>query len=526
MKPKYKYQRSSGVLLPVTALHGPYGVGVLGKEAREFIDFLCEAQFTIWQVLPVEQVGSCFSPYKCISTYAGEPILIDPRALWEMGLVASKDLEERSDGLCEGNADFALVREKQWTLLRTAFSNLKGEPYVEYNPPWLENYALYMALKTRYEDKPWFQWPDADVRAFDAAAVALAKKELAEDIKFYKFVQWLFSVQWTGLKEYATSRGISIMGDLPIYVSEDSVDVWSRRELFDADTEGVFLKIGGAPPDYFNLDGQLWGNPIYNWELLEKEGFSWWIDRVRASLGRYDLLRLDNFRGLESYWSNPADAKTAREGKWVKGPGMKLINALTGALGELPIVAEDLGDVTVAVVELLRESGFRGMRVLQFGFGYLPDEMHVPHSFTENCIAYTGTHDNTTMLAWLFDLGYEEREQVLFYYGFNGDWTAGGPNCAIMKCIIRGLFTSAASITIVPIQDLLGYGADTRTNVPGSAEGNWAFRMRTGVLSEIDAGFYRALNKATGRTIEPEPEVEPEVEAEPEVQVTGCSENT
>ena len=499
MKPKYKYPRSSGVLLSVTMLSGPFGIGVLGEEAFEFIDFLSRAGFHAWQVLPVEQTSESFSPYKCVSAYAGEPMLIDPRMLLEMKLITDEELAERSRGMNADFVDYEIVLEKQMALLRAAFSRLpnKNKPYSGYDPFWLDDYALYMALKGRFGNDPWYEWPDKALRSHNAQAVKKAREELSEEIEFNKFVQWLFDKQWHRLKDYATERGVSIIGDMPIYVSEDSVEVWGRRKLFDADTEGNFLEVGGAPPDYFNPDGQNWGNPVYNWKLMQKEGYKWWVKRLKTTIERYDLLRLDHFRGFESYWSIPSDAESAREGKWVKGPGLPLFEALKEALGDLPVIAEDLGDIDEAVVNLLKDTGFRGMRVLQFGF--MGDELHLPHNYTEYCVVYTGTHDNTPLLAWIFELAPEDRERALFYIGFDGDWTVGGPNCAINTAWIRTLFASPASLVVIPAQDLLGYGADTRTNIPGTPTGNWRFRLQKGAIDDIDAGYYAVLNKFTCR---------------------------
>ena len=497
MQLRHDFPRSSGVLLPVSMLHGPFGIGVIGEEALEFIDFLSASGFHAWQILPVENTGTCFSPYKCVSAFAGEPMLIDPRMLLDMGLITAGELSSRVKGVSDDHIDYELVREKQWRLLRAAFSRLEGKPYSKFKPFWLSNYSLFMALKHRFGDTPWFVWPDEDLRSHNPPALRRASEELSDEIAFHCFVQWLFNEQWTKLKEYAAKHGISIIGDMPIYVSEDSAEVWSRRVLFSADSDGTFKAIGGVPPDYFNPDGQLWGNPIYNWSLMKKEGYKWWITRIKAVLERYDIIRLDHFRGFESYWRIPADAVSAKEGEWVKGPGMSLFRVLEEALGELPLIAEDLGDIDDDVKNLLKDSGFRGMSVLQFGF--LGDESHLPHSFNKYSIAYTGTHDNTTLLAWMFELSPEDRQRALFYLGFEGDWSAGGPNCAINKAWIRALFMSTASLVIIPIQDMLGYGADARTNIPGTPEGNWRFRIRAGALGEIDAGFYAKLNKAYGR---------------------------
>jgi len=475
-------------------LNGPFGIGVIGTEAMAFINFLSECGFHAWQILPVEHLGMCGSPYKSISAFAGEPMLIDPRMLYNMGLVTGDELAERAEGMNNDYVDYKLVREKQWALLRKAFSRLEGAPYSGYRPFWLENYALYMALKNRFDEAPWYEWPDADLRGRNTEAINRAKEELRDEIDFYRFVQWIFGKQWRLLRKHAAECAISIIGDLPIYVSEDSAEVWSRRTLFDADADGNFCAVGGAPPDYFNPDGQLWGNPVYNWQHMERNGFRWWINRVKAALKRYDIIRLDHFRGFESYWRIPAGAGTAREGKWVKGPGIALFRALEESLGDLPIIAEDLGVIDEAVENLLRETGFRGMRVLQFGF--MGDDWHLPHRYSEDCVAYTGTHDNTTMLAWIYELSPKARERALFYVGYEGDWAAGGPNCGINKTWIRTLFMSAASLVIVPIQDMLGYGADTRTNIPGTPEGNWSFRVHAEALTQIDKKFYTAMSKA------------------------------
>jgi len=478
-------------------LHGPFGIGVIGKEAMEFIDFLSNADFHVWQVLPVEHTDLCASPYKCVSAFAGEPMLIDPRMLLEMGLITQDELSERTAGVSDNQVDYELVRKKQWIILQKAFERLDGKPYSDFNPFWLENYALYMAIKYLFAGEPWYEWPDKDLRSFDKDALKRAAEDLSDIVDFHKFVQWLFHVQWTKLKEYATEHDVSIIGDMPIYVSEDSAEVWSKRSLFDADSEGNFLAVGGAPPDYFNPDGQLWGNPAYNWDLMRDDGYEWWVNRVRSALGRYDMIRLDHFRGYESYWRIPVEAASAREGMWAKGPGIPFFRTLEQELGNLPIIAEDLGVIDEDVEALLMESGYRGMRVLQFGF--LGDARHLPYNYSENCIAYTGTHDNTTLLAWLFELAPADREQALLYLGFDGDWTTGGPNSEIIRAWIRALYMSAASLVIIPIQDLLGYGADTRTNIPGRPKGNWRFRIHPDALRQIDAGYYATLNRQFSR---------------------------
>ena len=500
-----KFPRSSGILMPITSLHGPFGIGVLGSEAYEFIDFLRDAGFHAWQILPVEHAGMCNSPYKCISAFAGEPMLIDPRMLLEMNLVSEEDIYERKSEVNDFFVEYDIVRESQWKLLRTAFSRINDSndshavSFKEFNPFWLDEYALFMSIRQQFELKPWYDWTDDGLRSHDKTSIKEFRENNLNELEFHRFVQWIFDIQWRKLREYASECGVSLIGDMPIYVSENSVDVWSRRELFDADANGNFAAIGGVPPDYFTPDGQCWGNPIYNWKLLEKEGYTWWINRLTAVLSRYDVVRLDHFRAFDSYWRIPGGSETARNGKWMPGPGMSLFKALKKALGDLSltVIAEDLGIIDSEVEELLKETELRGMRVLQFGF--LGDPLHLPHNFPEESVAYTGTHDNTTLLAWIFALDAEDRKKALFYNGFEGDWYIGGPNCEIVKSWMRTLFMTSSSLAIVPIQDLLGYGQDTRINTPGVPSGNWRFRIREGVLRDIDINFYRELHKTYER---------------------------
>jgi len=505
MKKHDFYPRAAGVLLPVTMLSGPFGIGTLGKEARIFIDFLVSCGFHGWQVLPVESTGSCFSPYNCISAFAGEPMLIDPYMLLDMELVSHDDINERMNGISEDFVDYPKVLEKQWALLQKAYAcalhkcapDGVGElPHNNFTKPWLENYALYMAIKERFDGEPWQKWPQ-ELRDFEKSAIKAAKIKLSKEIDFFKFVQWLFDKAWTDVKSYANSREIQIIGDLPFYVSEDSVEVWSQRELFEVNSDGSFAAVGGAPPDYYNPEGQLWGNPVYDLKKMKSEGYKWWVARMRAALSRYDVVRLDHFRGFERYWRIPADALTAIDGKWVKGPGAALFKALYEKFGDLPIIAEDLGTIDEKVDALRNKFGLRGMKVLQFANA--SDDIHLPHNYTGDTVAFTGTHDNTTLFAWHGGLDDETRNWAADYVGFEGDLNAGGPNCAINKAWIRMLYMSGASLVIIPIQDLLGYGADTRTNIPGTKAGNWRFRIRSGALSEIDSGYYYHLGKLAFR---------------------------
>jgi len=384
-------------------------------------------------------------------------------------------------------------------MLRTAFSRRTDDSYKNFKPFWLNDYALFISLKYHNNLEAWYKWEDKGARSHDESTLRKYRKLLSEDIEYHKFVQWLFDIQWKKLRSYAKERKISIIGDMPIYLADDSAEIWSNREMFNADENGKFASIGGVPPDYFSPNGQLWGSPIYNWDLMAKDNYKWWIGRLKASLSRYDVVRLDHFRGFESYWSVPGGSKTAKRGKWIKGPGMSLFKALEESLGDLSlsIIAEDLGAIGKDVVKLINDSGFRCMRVLQFGFDDIGE--HLPHNFPEESTAYTGTHDNTTLLAWIYELTHEDRKKALFYTNFNGDWTVGGPNCPVIKSWMHTLFMTCSSIAIVPIQDLLGYGEDARTNTPGTSSGNWRFRIRTGVLDDIDTGFYKTLHEVYQR---------------------------
>jgi 4-alpha-glucanotransferase len=385
-------------------------------------------------------------------------------------------------------------------LLRAAFSRLSErvrEDVVRYNPFWLEDYALFMAIKEQYDLSPWYDWPDEALKRCAPQALERARREHRSMIMFYRFVQWAFEAQWKEFKAYANGKGVKLVGDIPFYVSEDSAEVWSRREMFATGDDGEFLAVAGAPPDYFNPDGQLWGNPLYDWEYMDKEGYTWWTGRVQSALEHNDFVRLDHFRGFESFWSIPAGSKSAKAGAWVKGPGIKPFQAMKKALGEIAVIAEDLGFIGPEVEALLADTGFPGMGVLQFAF--LGDDRHLPHRYGENHVAYTGTHDNTTLLAWMYEMQPEDRAKALFYCGYEGDWGRGGPNCGICRAWIRVLYMSKAYMVVVPIQDLLGYGADTRTNVPGSPEGNWRFRVTQESLDQIDVGYYKRLSAITDR---------------------------
>ena len=402
------FKRSSGVLAHVTSLPSPHGVGTMGRTACEFIDFLADAHQTYWQVLPLGHTGFGDSPYQCFSAAAGNPYLIDMDLLVEYGLLTVDEVRSGDFNASPDVADFEQLADTRWPLFRKAYSRVTPEmkaaiaDFTEENREWLPDYALFMALKEeKYHHAPVYMWPEKDVRDRRPEALARVTEELRGEIDFRIFLQYIFFKQWNALRAHAKEKGIQIIGDIPIYVSADSSDVWTHPELFKLKPDLSPKLVAGVPPDYYSATGQLWGNPVYNWAAHKKTGYAWWIGRVRHALGLYDLLRIDHFRAFDTYWAIPADATTAREGKWEQGPGMALFRALEDALGELPIVAEDLGLLFDSVRRLLADSGLPGMKVLLFAFDPGCDSEYLPHNHIPNCVVYPGTHDNTTLQDWL-----------------------------------------------------------------------------------------------------------------------------
>ena len=481
--------RKSGILLPVSSLPSPYGIGSFGKEAYQFIDFLSECRQSVWQVLPLNPTSYGDSPYQSPASMAGNPYFIDPETLLSEGLLTKEELKRAK--VPGKTVNYGYLFEHRYNLLRLAYSRFKRtnayERFLLAERGWLDDYALFMALKVKNSFAPWTSW-SAEEKTY-----AKARSEAglhAEEMDFWRFLQYEFFTQWARLRAYANKKGIKIIGDMPIYVAHDSMEVWRSPESFLLDEEGFPTVVAGCPPDAYSEDGQLWGNPLYDWDEMEKDGYKWWSDRIKHMAELFDAVRIDHFRGIESYWSIPAESKTAKEGKWIKGPGMNLVKAIKKAAGKkTQIIAEDLGDITPEVFELVKKSGFPGMRVFQFGFISNDNSTHLPHNYCENCVAYTGTHDNNTLLGYLWELDDATRMRMLEYCGHTGDWKDG------LKSIIRCMFASNASLVIMPIQDLLGYGSDTRVNTPGRAEGNWAYRITKDQLDSIDKGFFRKLNE-------------------------------
>ncbi len=476
--------RKSGVLMHISSLPGGYSVGSLGEEARHFVDRLAEGGFKIWQVLPVCIPDEYNSPYKSISSFALNPYFLDLPLLYARGLITKEELmceREASPYLAEyrrlGTTRLPLLRK---AARRASESGRKEiEKFIKEHRE-IDTACRFLALREANGGGAWQEWSVSEYSE--------------EELFFWQFVQFELYSQWMDLKRYANAIGVEIIGDIPIYVCEDSADTWSERENFLLDEKGYPKEVAGVPPDYFAKDGQLWGNPLYNYKEMEKDGFSWWKRRIGHALSMFDGVRIDHFRGFESFWSIPATAKTAKDGKYKKGPSKKIIKAIRETAGDKLIIAEDLGDICEDVIKLVEYSKFPGMRVFQFGFLSDGDSPHLPHNYPKNCVAYSGTHDNTTLLAYLYESGGETLKKVKDYCADSRCRTDDCP-----KEIIKTLLKSHADTVILPIQDILGYGADTRMNTPGTADGNWQYRITREQLDGIDMGEYAYFNKLFGR---------------------------
>ncbi len=475
--------RSCGILLHPTSLPGPSGVGDIGEAALEFVRFLAEARQGIWQVLPLGPIGKANSPYDSSSAFAGNPLLVAENWLVKHDLVSCDDIEP--DLISDDHVDFVAARARKDRVLKRAFERFterrpedmvrRLEEFRRRESSWLDDFALFNALTDYHEGASWWEWPEALTRR-DPDALAHARVEVHDAVRFHEFVQFLFDVQWHELRLRANHSGIRIMGDIPIYVSLDSSDVWANQRIFVLDEDCRPTVIAGVPPDYFSETGQLWGNPCYRWGELRRSGYRWWIERFRRTFSLTGMVRVDHFRAFEDGWQVPADETTAINGMWVPGPGSELFSEVRRALGKLPIVVEDLGMITDDVHELRRTLGYPGMKVLQFAFGDDNRNPYLPHNFEANTVVYTGTHDNNTTVGWYEGLEDSIRERVIKY--------AGGCNEGVNWALIRLAYLSVASTAIVPAQDLVGLGADSRMNTPGTVENNWAWRMKAGSLSD------------------------------------------
>ena len=492
------HQRESGILLHLSSLPGPYGTGCFGRDAIAFIDFLAAAGFSVWQVLPFSIPDEGGSPYKSISAFAGNPCFIDPEQLCAQNLITAKELESCRES-SPFSVDFTWLNAQRKALLHRAFLRCpeelrqKARQFAK-EQDWLPDFALYAALQQQ-TGKDWYDWEPA-LRDRQPKALEKARAALSEEIEEIYFVQYLFFMQWSAIKGYANRKGIEIIGDMPIYVSPESADLWSNRALFQLDGEGRLAKVAGVPPDFFSENGQKWGNPLYNWQEMEKDDFSWWRRRIQGALSLYDRVRIDHFRGLSAYWAVPFAAETAKEGEWLEGPGMKLFDRLFAEIAPTALIAEDLGIRDEGLEQLLEATGLPGMRVFQFAFPAQDQGLHLPHNIPENCLFYSGTHDNNTLLAYLWELTPDQRAQALDYCGFSGeDWQSGGAENAAIRAILKCIWRSPAKTVIAPVQDLLGYGGDTKMNRPGIAEGNWQFRLTEDGFSKLSAKTWRTINQ-------------------------------
>ena len=497
-------KRGAGVLMHIASLPGPFGIGVFGEEALAFAKQLKKQGMTYWQVLPFSYPGMGNSPYQSISAFAGNWLFIDPRRLMTKGLLTAEEVVSAEYNVNKWRIDYDYLRNDRERLLRKAFERADAKMKKEVQKfvkesTWLDDVALYLAIKDMYYGRPWWEWDDKKLRDYDAKALEPIRK--SDNYLFHAFVQYLFCTEWADIKKQINEMGISIVGDMPIYVSGDSADVWAKRDMFKMNkkkgAETVFEKVAGVPPDYFCEDGQFWGNPIYDWDKLKKTNFEWWMNRIAENYKLYDYVRIDHFRAFSSYWEIPADAKTAKEGQWVKGPGMAFFHEMDKVFGDSSrLFAEDLGEMTPDLVEFMKECGLPGMKVMQFAFNPNDDSFYLPHNFPKNCVAYTGTHDNNTLLGWLWEAPENERNECLKYCGFEGgNWGEGGTRSASCRAIIRTLWMSHADVAIIPIQDLLGYGGDTRMNTPGTPTGNWVIRFSNEDLAGIDNEWYYELSR-------------------------------
>ncbi len=491
--------RASGILLHPTSLPGPDGIGDLGPEAYRWIDFLDRTGTQFWQVLPLGPTGYGDSPYQCFSAFAGNPYLISATMLLDQGLLTKADLFDRPDFPNE-RVNYGPVIDWKIKFLNRSYKHFKRgsnksmiadfEIFQDQEAEWLESFGTFMALKQEHGNVAWSQWPET-FRKRNPETLETFKEKFAEVIEFQKYMQFLFRHQWQSVRDYAHNKGIRIIGDIPIFVAYDSADVWVNKELFYLNKDGLPEVVAGVPPDYFSETGQLWGNPLYNWNTHQENGYEWWIKRIQAVLNRVDFVRLDHFRGFEAYWEIPYGNKTAEEGKWVKGPGQDFFKAVKERLGELPIIAEDLGVITDAVIEMRDDFQLPGMKILQFAFAADPDDDFLPHNYPEKCVAYTGTHDNNTTRGWYDAAPEREKDLCRRYLARSGE--------DISWSMIRVLWRSTADWVLAPMQDFLGLGEWARMNYPGTPSGNWDWRIHPDAINESLVSRLYETNYLYGR---------------------------
>jgi 4-alpha-glucanotransferase len=490
-------RRRAGILLHPTSLASRHGIGDLGERADEWIEFLAAAGARLWQILPLGPLGYGASPYAALSAFAGNPLLISLDRLVDDGWLTAAEAAA-VPGSEAGPVDYRVVHQAKPAALALAHARFVASgrqpdayrAFVAREAGWLEDWALFAALREHFTDRPWTAWEPA-VRRRQPEALVAWRERLAQRIEYHRFVQWVFFEQWGRVRHLANTRGIQILGDLPIFVAHDSADVWARPEIFALDERGQPTVVAGVPPDLFSATGQRWGNPLYRWEVLAERGYDWWVERLRATLAMVDLVRIDHFRGFESYWEVPADEATAVKGVWRPGPGKAFFDAMERALGALPIVVEDLGLITPEVTALREALGYPGMRVLQFAFNNGPANPYLPFHYERSAVVYTGTHDNDTTVGWYAAAGEEERDLVRRYLGVSGTDIAWD--------LIRVALSSVAEVAVAPLQDLLSLGSEARMNVPGQLEGNWTWRVAPGALRPEVAARFRGLCHLYGR---------------------------
>lgn len=480
--------RSTGILLHISSLPSPYGIGTFGKTAFDFIDFLHHSNQTYWQILPLGHTSYGDSPYQTFSAFAYNPYFIDLDFLVNEGLITRDDI--RGTVYNERFVDYGVLYNERYEVLKKAFHrfDLNQKDYLAFiqkESSWLNDYALFMAIKGHFHGQAWSTW-DEEIRLRDEKALNHYQKLLKEEIEFYTFIQFKAYSQWNELKRYANQKGIKIIGDMPIYVAYDSSDVWANPKYFDLDQKGVPYHVAGVPPDNYSADGQLWGNPIYNWKLLKQENYSWWVNRVKSSMESYDMIRIDHFIGFVNYYQIPYGEETAKNGKWIKGPGYQLFKAIKEGVENVSIIAEDLGVVTPAVRNLLKKTKFPGMKLLQFGFYAKDDNEYLPHNYINNVVAYTGTHDNETTLQWFNSLSSEMRNYCLDYINHqNGSYT---------DSLIKATLATVADTAIIPMQDYLNLDQIGRMNTPSTSGSNWRWRL---LKHEINESLYNKIKYLT-----------------------------
>lgn len=497
MHSNFSFKRSAGIILHPTSLPSAYGIGELGSSALQWVDFLAEAKQNLWQVMPLGPTGYGNSPYQCFSAFAGNPYFISLEVLLSEGLLAKEQLSNlpisNFPKFSDSRVDYEQVISFKLELLNTSYEIFKTQTQNKHHLAfdnfcasesyWLNDYAFFAAAKEAHQGKAWQEWP-ADIRNREALAVDSWETKLAENITKHKYWQWLFFSQWYKIKTYANTKGISIIGDVPIFVASDSTDTWVNPEYFYLDSQGHPTVVAGVPPDYFSETGQRWGNPLYNWQVMQKQGFSWWLERLKLALKLFDIVRIDHFRGLEAYWEIPAKESTAIKGRWVKGPNQKFFDAIKHEItGPLPVIAEDLGVITSEVEKLRDDNGLLGMKVLQFAFSDASNA-YLPHNYLPNSVVYTGTHDNDTILGWFTSLSKQEKSFLQDYIVMSNEGIAWD--------LIRLAYSSPAVLAITTLQDVLSLGSDSRMNTPNQASGNWQWRFK---FSDISEGTIEQLKK-------------------------------